>query len=421
MRRWLIFLLAVLFLTACHAENESELSFALYFPKPSEANFAAKTVEINVQEVSLSEIIGCYCDEEPPKGAEPAIPREWQFLDAQYEDGAAIVKFEGTSTSAIETNTAAACLLQTLLQLPEVDSLQLSAPGVEMMQLEREDLLLTDSGMLPQKESIVLYVPDEEGRFLLKQTQTVEAVEANDKPSYVLGRLFETAVSCIPHGTRLLDISVEQEICTVDLSSEFLRGMEPEFHCERMAVYAVVNSLTELPEVKTVEFLVEGAPLEELKYMKLPKAIGRDESLIAPTQEQWLDVTLYASCDGTALVRHPVPTAAQEGKSVEETVLDTLLSFTEADGAKNPIPEGTKRLSVLLEGNACIVDLTGEFLSGCEDAGQEMLAVQSVIATMSELEGVSSVEILVEGLEPNYRVAWLKNLRQPQKEWFAEG
>jgi len=66
------------------------------------------------------------------------------------------------------------------------------------------------------------------------------------------------------------------------------------------------------------------------------------------------------------------------------------------------------------------VDLTSEFLLGCKDAQQEMLAVQSVIATMCALDGVSSVEILVEGLEPTYSVSWLKNLRQPENEWFSE-
>lgn len=422
---WIV--LFCLLLTACAGEKEPAMEhpFVLYFPRQlisQEAVFATKTIDLDVSELTAQEIVARYCEEEPPKGANSAIPAYWQLQDAHCEHSVVTVSFQGTGASSLQTNTAAACLLQTLLQLSNVQTLRLSAPGQEAIQLSREDLLLEDTGMLPQKESIVLYLPDEDGRFLLRQTQTVEAVEAANRPKYVIQQLLDADpnAACIPNGTRLLSVSVENEICTVNLSSEFLRNMKPSFHGERLAVYAIVNSLTELPEVTTVDFWIEGAPLEELKYMKLPSGIRRDESLIAPAETEYFDFSLYVSCDDQTLVRLPCAVTEPTEKTEYETVLDTLLAFTQLDGAKTCISEGTKRLSVLREGNICIVDLTSEFLLGCKDAQQEMLAVQSVIATMCTLEGVSSVEILVEGLEPTYSVFWLKNLRHPENEWFSE-
>ncbi|MBE6984766.1 MAG: hypothetical protein E7434_03975 [Ruminococcaceae bacterium] len=422
---WIV--LFCLLLTACAGEKEPvmEHPFVLYFPlqKASQnAVFATKTIDLDVSELTVQEIVVRYCEEQPPKGANIAIPPQWKLQEAHCEHSVATVSFQGTGVSSLQTNTAAACLLQTLLQLSDVQTLRLSAPGQEVIQLSKEELLLEDTGMLPQKESIVLYLPDEDGRFLLRQTQTVEAVEAADRPKYVLQQLLDADVNgtCIPYGTRLLSVSVENEICTVNLSSEFLRNMKLSFHEERMAVYAIVNSLTELAEVTTVDFWIEGAPLEELKYMKLPSGIRRDEALISPAETEYFDFSLYVTCDDQTLVRLPCALTEPTEKTEYETAIDTLLAFTPLDGAKACIPEGTKCLSVLREDNICIVDLTSEFLLGCKDAQQEMLAVQSVIATMCALDGVSSVEILVEGLEPTYSVSWLKNLRQPENEWFSE-
>ena len=418
MKRCIFCLILLLCLTACARQAEQTPSFMLYFPNEETADFAEMPFDADA--LSIEALVQAYCNAQPPKNAEPAIPEQWALQETKCENSVATVAFEGTAVSTLRTNTAAACLLQTLMQLPEVDTLRLLAPGHEPIQLTRDELLLSDTGMLPQKESIVLYVPDEDGRFLLRQTQTVEAVESDNKPGYILQQLFKTASSCIPSGTKLLNVSTEHEICTVNLSSEFLHNMQPGFHRERMAIYAIVNSLTELNDVKTVDFWIEGAPLEELKYMKLPHGLSRDESLIAPSLEAYLDITLYASCDGKSLVRIPYTAAKTDTKTTEETVLDALLSFTTLDGAKNHIPEGTKRLSVLREGSNCIVDLTEEFLLGCKDEQQEMLAVQGVVATMCTIPGISTVEILIEGLEPNYSVAWLKNYTRAQDEWFSE-
>ena len=73
-----------------------------------------------------------------------------------------------------------------------------------------------------------------------------------------------------------------------------------------------------------------------------------------------------------------------------------------------------------MEGSACIVDLTSEFLDGCESVQEERLAVRSIVATMCALDGISTVEILVEGLEPTYRITGMHNIRQPEDSWFAE-
>lgn len=84
-------------------------------------------------------------------------------------------------------------------------------------------------------------------------------------------------------------------------------------------------------------------------------------------------------------------------------MLEALLALEGENGLENSIPQGTKILSIKLAGGVCTLDLTAEFLEGCRTAEQERMAVREIVATLSALPEVETVDLLVEGLEPNYR------------------
>ncbi len=429
MRRRIFCLLVILclLLSACQtqAPEKIEHPFVLYFPREDISGDCAlteMTVSLDISQMTLLEIVEAYQNTAPALNAEHAVPSDWVLEDAYYENTVAVLSFGGEQSTAAKTHIAAACLLQTLLQIPQTDAIRLSAPGLEKpLQISAEDVLLKDTGMLPQKESIVFYLPDSQGLYLSRQTRTVEALETQEKPQYILEKLLEagTADSTLPRGTRLLGLWIENGICTVNLSSEFVMNMRPNFQYERLTVYSIVNSLTELSEIVTVDFWIEGAPLEELSFMKLPTGLRREESLIN-TDADPSYVMLYLSCDEETLVGMPLPLKPQEDIDLAEQTINALIDFEAVDGAQSCIPEGTNLLDLRMEGSACFVDLTGDFLSACSSAQEELLAVRSIVATLYALDGISSVEILVEGLEPTYRATWLKNVRQPENDWFAE-
>ena len=103
-----------------------------------------------------------------------------------------------------------------------------------------------------------------------------------------------------------------------------------------------------------------------------------------------------------------------------EQILNALIAYEGTGSLRNPIPAGTKLLSVRIDDRTCIVDLTGEFLDGCTTIAEEQSAVHSIIATLCALDGIDSTEILVEGIEPAYRSLNLSHVRQPSADWFAK-
>ena len=423
-------LLCCLLLVSCTEETEnaeSDASFQFYYPRTgyaSEGTFCTVPVEIDTEQASLADLLRAYQQSPVPESCGSAVPDGWRLIKAEMNENSALIRYSGISVSGLERSLTLACLTQTLLQLENVNSVYFFLPGeTEPVMLTQSDILTSDLGMLPQEELMVYYVPDAELRYLTAQTLSVEAMTEEEKPAFLMDFLLEElTASCIPSGTTLLDISVENGVCTVNLSSEFVKNMPRSFVCERMAVYAIVNSLTEFEPITTVDFWVTGAPLDTLYLMDLSAGVSRDESVIAASaNKDAVDITLYPvrSADGLLVPIAQMPELRPDC-SVEEPTLEALLRYDGGNGLMRCIPAGTKLLSLRLENGTCTVDLTGEFLEGCTDAQEEAYAVRSVIATMCALPEIDSVEILVEGLEPSYCDGSLALAHRIEAAWLAE-
>lgn len=68
----------------------------------------------------------------------------------------------------------------------------------------------------------------------------------------------------IPPGTRLLDWKLEKGLLTLNFSREIQVNHPGGTAGEAMTIYSLVTSLTELPEVREVQFLVEGEKNEAI-------------------------------------------------------------------------------------------------------------------------------------------------------------
>ncbi len=418
----------ILLLCACSpaSSQEAEPSCFFYYPtvSGSDDTLLPLAVALDPAQLSVEEFLTHYLGAQVPAEAMPVLPTSWKLLSVSTVGSVVYLEFGGGKTTQIQRSVSLSCLTQTLLQHPHVNSISAITPESESpLLLTANDILFVDTGMEPQQEQVTLYFPDAKCRYLISETRTVDASQASGKPAFILQELLaKESPSCIPAGTELLSVSVENGVCTVDLSSEFEQNMENSFAAERMAVYSIVNSLTELPEISTVDLWVAGAPLDSLCRMDLSQGISRDESLLSvPMGDSLQDVSIYPACGAeNLLVEIPLMLELREDLELTEQVIHALISFEGRNGLINCVPEGTKLLSVRMENNVCVLDFTGEFLAGCANAAEEALAVRSVITTVCSLEGIHAVEILVEGIEPNFRDDGLSNLRRPQKDWISD-
>ena len=110
---------------------------------------------------------------------------------------------------------------------------------------------------------VSLYFKDKETGKLKVESRVIDAKKLLNDPYQELitmllaGPLDETLESVIPKGTTLQSTQLQNGVLHVNFSKEFLQDVEGKEQ-EEAIIYSIVNTLTELTEVNSVKFLIEG-------------------------------------------------------------------------------------------------------------------------------------------------------------------
>ncbi len=109
---------------------------------------------------------------------------------------------------------------------------------------------------------LTLYFADAEGAGLKKEIRTLTyrvdmPVEQLIVEQLIAGPQSPDHTAIVSNATKLLSISVNESICYLNFSKEFLDAVPIED--PNLTIYAIVNSLSELQTVQRVQIAVEGA------------------------------------------------------------------------------------------------------------------------------------------------------------------
>jgi spore germination protein GerM len=118
-----------------------------------------------------------------------------------------------------------------------------------------------------ETKTVVLYFADSTGKYLVKEQRILPKTVslARETVTQWLKGPAETGTTVqasVPTNTVLLDIAIKENVVVVDLSKEFLQPnakVSPE-----VALYGLVNTLTQFATIKQVQIRIEGKPL--IKY-----------------------------------------------------------------------------------------------------------------------------------------------------------
>lgn len=130
--------------------------------------------------------------------------------------------------------------------------------------------------------TIYLRAPGED--LLVPVTRAVPPGE--DPPTAALRALIagpqpgERAEAVLPAGVKVRSVQVKEGTATADFSGDIMR-MNVGSMGEALAVAAIVNTLTEFPEVRQVQILVEGRKVESLAgHVDVSRPLARNENLV---------------------------------------------------------------------------------------------------------------------------------------------
>lgn len=192
--------------------------------------------------------------------------------------------------------------------------------------------------------------------------------------------------SPFPRGTALKSLRLEGDLALVDLSEAYggLSGADLS-----LADGCIVLTLSQFSQVKRVYLTVEGRPRP-----------FRDQVLSAQ------DFLLENGAGGASQMEARLWFPGEEDIAPEErtlelrmgdcpeiAVLQALLAGPESGELQPLCPEGTALLSLTVEEERYVVDVSGSWLEGEEDPRR----IQAIAATLAEWEPEARVELLVEG------------------------
>ena len=115
---------------------------------------------------------------------------------------------------------------------------------------------------------VTLYYMNKETKELTPEGKMIDVKKLLTDPYETLINLLieqpknEKLQSAIPNGTKVLGAELKGDVVYLDLSNEFIENNSVE---EKTIINAIVNTLTELNEVKEVKILINGQENKEFK------------------------------------------------------------------------------------------------------------------------------------------------------------
>ncbi len=225
-----------------------------------------------------------------------AIPESVALPDVFIEaNGLATLLFNESygTVSGIREVLMRAAIVKTLCQTEKIDSIEIYVAGQPLMNSEKMPV-----GIMKETDFIdstgpganyyqylyaKVYYANEDGTALLASNLKIPYTGSEPEAKIVLQQLINGPVAedmypVVSDKTKILSVSTRDNLCTVDLSKEFLDKLSGV--SEEVALYSVVNTLVELPGIYQVQFLVEGKTEKVYQSMDLTEVYERNLSVI---------------------------------------------------------------------------------------------------------------------------------------------
>ncbi|NLK21532.1 MAG: GerMN domain-containing protein [Epulopiscium sp.] len=231
-------------------------------------------------------------------GLQPSIPQDIKINTMVLEGNTLKVDISSQykDLSAQKQVLLRASLVKSLTEFDFVDLLEimiegeplLGADGKAIGPMSKEDIVLEPSNAITKAslQNVKLYFSSNNAEKLVPEERQIEinpniSLEKYIVEQLILGPNNKELIMTVPPETTIKDIETKDGICYVDLSNEFRTKHWGGSTGETMTIYSIVNSLTELPNVKKVQFLIEGEKQQEFKgHYDFSGLFDRDENLI---------------------------------------------------------------------------------------------------------------------------------------------
>ncbi|MCL6471224.1 MAG: GerMN domain-containing protein [Firmicutes bacterium] len=160
------------------------------------------------------------------------------------------------------------------------------AANKEEASLNKEGVKADSAKTMPEAktEQVTLYFSDSQAEKLVAETRQIaktQDVAKSIMEELVKGPKDKGLYPTVPPDTKINAVTINGGVASVDFSRSFIDGNPGGSTGEIMAVYSVVNTLTELPGIQKVQILIDGKPVDTITgHLDTSEPLARDDSII---------------------------------------------------------------------------------------------------------------------------------------------
>lgn len=250
--------------------------------------------ETTDQETLIGELAGQILAAPDNPDYQAALGEKVILLDIRKEENVLYLNFNKDYTAMKPTREilCRAALAKTFTQVAGIDYIGINCDGQPLLDQQGNPVgafsasdfveSISDVNSFERVE-LKLYFANEKKDLLVPETREVIHNVNTSLERLVVEQLIEGsqtgASPVLPKDTRILNVSLTDNICYVNLDSTFLNG-EVEA-ADYIPVYALVNSLTELQTVNKVQITVNGsANVAYRNVISLAAPLEREEKYV---------------------------------------------------------------------------------------------------------------------------------------------
>ena len=273
MRKWLwILLLTIpLLMAGCRKQQQvDESGYRIWYINQDETclKYENKELQSKNEEGLLREMMEVMRETPTDDELKPVIPEDVELLDFDFEHNQLYLDFSPEYKNEVLCRAA---IVRTLGQIDGVEYVDFQVNGEPLTDLEGKEIGLMNEDQFIENAGeeinayktadLTLYFSNKAGDKLVEQRVAMEynsniSLEKLIVEQLIAGPPFEGAYPTIPSETKLLNISIKDNICYVNLDEGFLgTGYNV---IESIPVYSIVNSLIENTDAQKVQISING-------------------------------------------------------------------------------------------------------------------------------------------------------------------
>jgi len=225
-----------------------------------------------------------------------------------------------------------------------------------------------------------------------KVQKIIEAIQAGPQTT--------SLVPVVPNDVEIQSFEIKDSSVVICLSKEY---NEMSVQKQILMRASFVKTLTNLPFITSVEFLVESKPLLSPEGEKIGPIFKDDIVLVQPDPKPATNVQniilYFVDEEGLDLIAENRKIQVSTNVPLERYILEELIKGPQNDSHMRTVPEETKINDIKTKDGVCQVDLSEEFKSKHPGGSAgELFTVYSIVNSLTESSPkVKKVAFLIDG------------------------